>query len=334
MTDHPTPRHEFDRVLVTGATGFVGRYLMPALASSGSGGARVFAAGRSSAGVQDGEIPLDLTERASVRSAIQSVRPDLIIHLAAHSSVGQAAGAAGEAWAANLCGSLYMAEAVAELAPSATVLFASSAEVYGAAYNDGTADEDVPPRPLSVYARSKLAAEAMFGDVLTATNRLIVVRPSNHSGLGQDTRFVLPSFAQQIVSGAEEIRVGNLDVERDFLHVEDVIGAYLALVSQAPDLPLRGQVFNIASGEARLIGDLLARMIALAGSDAQVVVDPERVRAAEVPIAKLSSARIQQACGWRPVRDVDDILRDVLAGQREALPGAPGHPGKARDGKS
>lgn len=297
------------RVFITGGFGFVGKKLISRLRAHAPL-AQVVLAGRS-VGTGHDAVEMDIEDPDSVSRAVASAAPDIVVHLAAQSSVGQAQSTAGQTWSVNASGTLNLARAVAAQHPDATLLFASSAEVYGAAFNLGEASEETLPEPQSAYSRSKLACEMILGDVLTPANTLIVVRPSNHSGRGQDRRFVLPSFAEQIATGQSQIRVGNLAAERDFLHVDDVVDAYIGLLEAADRIAQRS-VFNVASGSARSIGSLLERMIALADSPATVVVDQDRLRVSDVPVASLSAKRLRDATGWRPSRSVDDMLREVL----------------------
>lgn len=300
----------FDRVLVTGGRGFVGRRLVPWLdAVAREVHVGVFS-GLDGEGSGAGVVPLDLSDEASVEAAVAAVRPDLVIHLAAQSSVGQGAVSEAETWAVNVDGTRRLAEAVACHSPEALFVFTSSAEVYGAAFLDGVATEKTAPKPMSAYARSKLAAEEALKEILRQS-KLIITRPSNHSGPGQDGRFVLPSFAAQIRSGAPIIRVGNLSAERDFLHVDDVVQATLMLIENAARLPSHA-TFNIASGQSRSIAGMLDRLIQIAGVDVEVVIDPDRLRPSEIPVAAVSPAALQEMTGWTPQRSVDQMLEDVL----------------------
>ena len=310
----------FSRILLTGASGFVGQRLAPALAAQLRPGARLVLAVRTprSAGFDAGgheQIAFDLDHPAGVSEAIVSVRPDLVVHLAAQSSVGHSAEAAARTWRSNLCGSLALAAALAEAAPGCTLLFASSVEVYGLTFNDGTVTELSPLRPYSVYARSKAAAEAMFADVLPAGARLIVARPANHSGLEQGEAFVIPSFAAQVArveqGTTSAIRVGNLDAERDFLDVRDVVSAYLALLERAEALPLRN-TFNIASGRTVRIGTILDRLRALSTAEIPVEQDPQRMRPNEVARTAIDATALNRAVGWTPQYMLNDMLPAIL----------------------
>lgn len=298
------------RVLVTGGGGFVGRRLVYRLAAAPR--AKLFVAQRSGTVPVAGAtcVQMDILDRGAVMQAISEVCPDVIVHLAAQASVGQGFEAATTTWSTNVCGTVHLAEAVATHVPNATVLFASTVEVYGLAFNNGEASEITLPQPLSSYAWTKLAAEKALADILPESARLIIVRPSNHSGRGQDNRFVLPSFAAQIKAG-RGILVGNLDAKRDFLHVEDVVDAYVKLIDVAPQLSKRS-LFNLASGKVSSVGFLLNRMMELSGTQAKVQVDPNRLRPSDVPVAAVDASLVREKIAWAPQRSLDDMLSDLI----------------------
>lgn len=308
----------WSRILVTGSDGFVGGHLVPELAGLVRNDGAVVTTTRHGSAVGPHTVLLDLERPDSVTSAIEAVRPDAIVHLAAQSSVGQSSDAATQTWSTNFGGSMVLAEAIATFTPDAVVLFASSAEVYGRTFNYETASEESPLRPASPYARSKAAAEAMLADVLPASCRLIVARSANHSGAGQSPAFVVPGFAAQIAAAerdaAATVRVGNLDSCRDFLPVEDVVRAYRLLLARAPDLPMRS-VFNIASGDCRRIGDLLDQLLDLAARRPRVEQDPARMRPSEVIAARLDNTTLR-SIGWTPSGSLDAMLAAVLDDQR------------------
>jgi GDP-4-dehydro-6-deoxy-D-mannose reductase len=310
----------FERILVTGAHGFVGRYLVSAIARRSLPGARIFLATRSAKAAQQHHcVPFDLEDPATIVAAIAKTRPDLVIHLAGQASVGRAVKMAADTWSINLCGSLSLAQALGEIVPDCTMLFVSSVEVYGLTFNHEIATEASALRPQSAYGRSKAAAEAMLADVMPASARLIVARPCNHTGPGQGETFVVPGFAAQIArierGNVHAIRVGNLDAERDFLDVRDVVAAYLALLAGARVLPSRS-IFNIASGRPVRIGDVLERLRALSTSETVVEQDYERMRPSEVSRAAVDVTAICRAVNWTPTHTLDETLAGVLAEQR------------------
>ena len=314
----------FETVLLTGGTGFVGSHLSAAFAARFPDAELVLLCrpGEKPARGDAKFLTAELTDEASVDAVLEQVRPDAVIHLAAQSSVGEAIGGAEQTWRVNFCGTMWLASAVARHCPRATFLFVSSGEVYGANFRAGPAAEETPLMPLNPYARSKAAAEAMLPDVLRQSARLIVTRSFNHTGAGQDERFALPAFAAQIARierGEQQPRlsVGNLTAERDFLDVDDVVDAYFRLI-EAPGLPQHA-TFNVASGEARAISDMLECLRALARSRFEITVDPDRVRSSEIASAVGNASKLRQATGWAPQRSVDDMLSRLLDYWRERV---------------
>ena len=312
----------YSRVMFTGADGFVGRHLLPALSTALSPEAEIILASRTGEGEAGyRSVALELKEPASVQAAVADIRPDLVIHLAAQASVGQSWGAAADTWDINLCGSFHLATAVAEHAPRASFFYVSTAEVYGSSFNDGVAVESTALRPQSAYSRSKAAAEGMLADVLPGSATLIVARPCNHSGAGQDARFVIPSFAAQIArieqGAADEIRVGNLEAERDFMDVRDIVEAYIGLLARTPSLPPRS-VFNIGTGQSLRIGDILERLRAMSDVPTPVVADPDRMRPSEIARTVIDASALRAETGWRPMHALEETLATVLNEQRSA----------------
>ena len=299
----------FHAVFVTGGSGFVGRYLLDTLRDRLPSAARLIAPGC------DGAASLDLRDAGAVHSAIASARPDLVFHLAGQSSVGQSADAAAETWAVNVGGTLNVARAIAAVAPAAVVAFASSSEVYGAAFNDGPVDEDSALQPRSVYARTKRSAEELLADTLALSNRLRIFRPTNHSGPGQDTRFALPAFANQIAAievGSQPpvIRVGSLTAERNFLDVRDVVVAYCDVLAARIDE--RAVTLNVASSRIVPVGLLLDRLLALTDVAVAVEQDPAQMRPSDMPRTAINAGRLHALTGWQPLRSLEVTIADVL----------------------
>lgn len=304
------------RILVTGAGGFVGSHLCAALVAFDPR-PQIIASGLAG---NTGNLALDLTDAAAVDAFIERERPDALVHLAAQASVGAAeVDKVAQTWAVNLGGTLNLAMAMARHAPDALVLFASSSEVYGRAFGAEPIDEDATPQPTNAYARSKLMGEQVLAAVLPPTARLVIARAFNHTGPGQREDFVLPSFAGQIArieAGRQPpvLRVGNLDAARDFLDVRDVVAAYVALLTMSNTLTR--STFNIASGTAQPLGEILEALRGLARVPFAVEVDPARLRASDIPFAAGCSDRLAAATGWAPKVPRDDMLAGLLAAAR------------------
>lgn len=329
------PTLGFRRVLMTGAGGFVGKVLTSALAARLARDATIFCACRRPLPLPDRRgLSLNLDDQTSVDRAVETAMPDLVIHLAAQSSVAQSVDGAAATWEANLGGTGRLARSIATTVSDCTFLYASSAEVYGASFNDGRVDERTALRPQSAYARSKVAAEWLLDNVLPPSTRLIVARPVNHSGAGQSERFVIPAFAAQIarveLGLLDAVTVGSMDARRDFLHVDDVVQAYVDLLAGADAMPMRS-VFNISSGRSTRIADILDGLLSLSGLQVDVIPDPTRIRPSDVPAAEISPALLNKATGWVPERSLTTILSDVLADQRRIVAGRFGtRPGQVR----
>ena len=311
---------------MTGGAGFVGHYLAPLLAAAWPQARLVNI-------VRSGEvrnlpgwhnIATPLLNSAAIKELVAVERPDLIVHLAAQASVGAALNGGEQTWRVNFDGALEIASACAHHGSNTTFFYVSSAEVYGRSFLDGPASENSPLAPANPYARSKASAKSMLPDVLRPDQRLIIVRPFNHTGPGQDERFVLPSFAAQIAAiGRGEkpprLAVGNLDAEREFLDVRDVCCAYLSLMRAAPDLSARN-IFNIASGKPYAIRDMLDRLRRISGLEFEIRVDPERMRPAEIHRVSGVSERIKSATGWTSNTDIDALLRELLESKMSGFP--------------
>jgi GDP-4-dehydro-6-deoxy-D-mannose reductase len=299
----------FQTVFVTGGSGFVGRYLLNDLRSRLPTSARLVTPGC------DGLAPLDLRDADAVHGAIAAARPELVFHLAAQSSVGQSADTAAETWSVNVGGTLNLARAIAASAPDTVVAFASSSEVYGSAFNNGPVDEDTALQPRSVYARTKRAAEELLSDTLAPSNRLRIFRPTNHSGPGQDTRFALPAFANQIaaIEGGERppvIKVGSLTAERDFVDVRDVVMAYCDVLAELSNE--RVVTLNVASSRIVPVGLLLDRLLELTNVTVAVEQDPALMRPSDVPRTAIDAGRLHALTGWQPSHPLEETIADVL----------------------
>ena len=252
----PAPARPVGRILVTGASGFVGGHLLPALHAAFPDAA-VIPAG------------FDVTDAASVRDGVAEARPDACVHLAAISAMPAAQADPDLAWRINLGGTLTLARALAAV-PGCTLVFASTADAYGHSFKRGvTLDETAALNPMNTYGATKAAADLALGAMAREGLHILRVRPFNHTGPGQSADFVVAAFARQVARIAAGLQppslsTGALDPLRDFLDVRDVCRAY-ALCLQHRDALASGAVLNIASGQPRRVGDVLAELLALAG---------------------------------------------------------------------
>lgn len=308
------------KILVTGAGGFVGRSLVARL-SRQEPGAEIVALGRHTAS-PSGAVTCQHVDVCTdeLVEAVKAFCPTHIVHLAAKSSVAAALNAAAETSEVAVQSAVKLSEAVRRHAPGATVLLASSGEVYGRAFLAETPlDEMSPIAPANPYARSKVASEVILTDQIGSDARLIIARPLNHTGRDQDVRFVVPSFALQIAeieAGWREpvVKVGNLAARRDFLAIGDVVDAYVGLLNTPQTSSC--EIYNISSETLRSIGSVLDDLRALSNRPVSVEVEPARLRAIEVPETKLSSGKLRALTGWSPSIPWSQVLLDVLDAAR------------------
>jgi GDP-4-dehydro-6-deoxy-D-mannose reductase len=297
------------KVLVTGATGFAGRWLLRELEAAGH---QAVATPPSS--------ELDITDGIAVGALVGLARPDAIAHLAGLSFGPDARREPDRAFAVNEGGTRSVMTAAASTKTPTPVLVVSSAEVYGDPVpGDLPLRESASLNPDQPYGRSKLAAERLALELSSSDGpRVVIVRPFNHTGPGQRREFVVPALAARILAarhrGDRTIRAGNVDVRRDFSDVRDVVRAYRLVLESfgASGLPATPRIYNIASGRSIAIRDLALSFAALAGIDVEIRVDPSLVRASDPPEIRGDASRIATELGWQPSIPFEVTLRDVL----------------------
>ncbi len=303
------------RILVTGAAGFVGRHLMPALRAALPGAAVEPAA-------------FDVTDAPATAAAVRALRPDACVHLAAVSAVPAAQSDPDAAWRVNLGGTLGLARALAAESPGCTLLFASTADAYGRSFAGGAAlDETAALNPMNTYGATKAAADLALGAMADDKLRVIRARPFNHTGPGQSAAFVVAAFARQVarIAAGRQVpvlQVGALDPLRDFLDVRDVCACYVQCLLGAERIAA-GTVLNIASGSPRRVGDILGELLQLAGVRAEVATDAARLRPSDIRLAAGNAGRARELLGWRPAIPWRQTLSDVLEDWRTRVEAEP-----------
>lgn len=303
------------RVLVTGAAGFAGRHLLRELLSAVPD-ARLFGfVRRAPDGVLPPEVKFlqgDLCHASDVAGAVRDAAPDHVYHLA-----GYASGAGGDRDAifrANVQGTENLLDALEARGQPAALLAASTGYVYGPCDEARPAIEEDPLDPRGAYAESKAAMEERLRDRPAGGVRVVVARAFNHTGPGQSDAYAVPAFARQLAEIAAGRRppvleVGNLESRRDFTDVRDVVRAYRLVLSSG----LHGECFNICSGRALSLREVLESLQAVAGTAVTVHPDPTRQRASDVPVNLGSPRKLEQRLGWRREYCLEMTLADVLA---------------------
>jgi GDP-4-dehydro-6-deoxy-D-mannose reductase len=290
------------RALITGGGGFVGGWLAEHLRGAGD---EVVAIDRE----------VEITDPAAVLGALKEAAPEAVYHLAALTHVGESWDDPLRVLEVNVLGTAAVLAAARRCGSDPGVLVTSSAEVYGAV-TDPTLlplSETAPTTPVSPYAASKLAAEAVCGQAFAGHGQaVVVVRPFNHIGPGQSPNFAVAALAHRIVialaEGEDHIAVGNLSARRDFTDVRDVVRAYRLLIERGEP----GVTYNVCSGRDHSIQEVAEDLLRQAGADLELRLDPELVRPVEVPVLRGDPGRLHDATGWQPEIPLEQTLADVL----------------------
>jgi nucleoside-diphosphate-sugar epimerase len=279
------------RILLTGAAGFTGPH---------------FTLAAQQAGYEVHPLSADLTNANAVNLEVAAIAPNYVVHLAGLSSVDHADQEA--LYRVNLFGTMNLLNALAKL-PNApeSVLLASSANVYGNAAASPI-DESVCPKPVSHYAISKLAMEhvaAIFSNRLP----IVIARPFNYTGVGQESRFVIPKLIEHFKRHAESVELGNMEVEREFNDVRTVCEAYLRLLQ----LGRSGQIYNVCSGRPVSLKTLIETLIRITGHKIKTTVNPDFVRTNEVHSLCGNPAKLEACIGSLQSPQLEDTLRWMLS---------------------
>ena len=317
------------RALITGASGFVGEHLCAyLLAHTDWELAGTVYPQPVEALPSDPRLVLrhiDLRDPGSVQALLGDMQPDAIFHLAAQSFVPTSFADPWDTLENNIRGQLNLLEAVRRSERQVRMLVVGSNEEYGTPQpGELPQTEESPLRPSNPYAVSKVAQDFLGLQYFLAHGMPVIrVRPFNHTGPGQTPRFVVPAFASQIArieGGLQEplLKVGNLDVARDFTDVRDIVRAYYLAVIQGDP----GEVYNLASGQPRSVRRLLEALLSHSRVEIRVEQDPALYRPVDAPVAYGSAEKFYRLTGWKPEISFEQTLQDVLEYWRDQVGGS------------
>lgn len=302
------------RILVTGASGFVGGHLINHLKQKH----KVFATGRSPKPLAALDVPyfcMDITDEDSIKKVLKESTPDAVFHLAAQSMVRLAWDDPANTFNINTIGTINLINSLKETSPLCRLITVGSSEEYGLTGKTGERlTEEHPCMPQNPYAISKLAMGQMALQLAKKHElETIHIRPFNHFGPGQQVGYVVSDFASQVAEIEQGLkppvlRVGDLTAQRDFTDVRDVAAAYALLLEKSP---LSG-VYNVCSGITRSAGEILEHLLNCATVPITVEQDRNRMRPSEVPLFVGSYDKLNQATGWQPMRQFEDSILDTL----------------------
>lgn len=309
------------RILITGVTGFVGSHLAEFFLAKGN--VELFGIERWRSRTENIDhikaklnfTECDIRDASSVKKAVQKIKPDQIYHLAAQSFVPASWSAPAETLTTNIVGQLNILEAVREMGINPAILIAGSSEEYGLVHPDELPIKETNPlRPLSPYAVSKVGQDLLgYQYFMSYKLHVIRTRAFNHTGPRRGEVFFCSTIAKQIVEiekGLKEpvIEVGNLEAQRDFTDVRDVIrGYFLALEKGKP-----GEAYNICSGKAYKMRDVLDMFLGLTKVKIKERQDPKRMRPSDVPILLGDHSLFSKTTGWEPEIPFEKTLKDLL----------------------
>ncbi len=315
------------KALITGIAGFVGSYMAEMLLAKGlevSGLCRPrskmdhIESIKSKLHLEDA----DLLDSHSLYTTINKIRPDYIFHLAAQSFVPTSWGSPAVTLEVNIVGSANLFEAVRQVGIDPVIQIACSSEEYGMVHEDEVPIKETNPlRPLSPYAVSKLAMDYLGYQYFESyKTRIIRTRGFNHTGPRRGDTFAESTFAKQIAlieKGKQEpvIYVGNLDAQRDYTDVRDMVRAYLLAVEKCDP----GEVYNIATGKAVKIANVLDMMLKMSKVKVEIKQDPARMRPSDVPILIGDASKFRAKTGWSPEIPFEKTAEDLLNYWRERV---------------
>ena len=301
--------------LITGSLGFVGKYLRSELEENGYEVVGL--------DIREGKNTLcvDLLDAKAVRAAVQSVAPDIIIHLAGQADVGASWRIPQKTFEINVLCAINLMEAVRQTNPAIRMVLVGSSDQYGSLGENGAfVSETQLTDPQTPYAVSKKAQEDIAKVYAKAYGlNVCMTRSFNHGGAGQREGFLIPDFSAGIVrveKGLQScLRVGNLTSKRDFTHVRDIVRAYRLIAEKGQS----GEVYNVGSGKAYSAQEILDTLRSMAVCPIPVEQDAAKMRPSDTPVICCDHGKITAHTGWEPQYGMQDILADTLAYYRQIL---------------
>ena len=308
------------KALITGIDGFVGNYLAAILLENGYevyGTSIIPNYKKENIKIFD----MDLLDKNKVLEVISEVKPNKVFHLAGQSAVGLSWKEPTLTFNINVNGTINLLEAIREKIVDTKILIIGSSDQYGVIKEqDCPINENQKQNPQTPYGISKKTQEevALLYSKVYNMN-IIIARPFNHIGPGQNKNFVVPDFASKIVDierGADPvIKVGNLNTYRDFTDVRDIIRAYVLLLEKGKN----GEIYNVGSGNAIRVHDILDKLINLSKLPISVEIDPDKFRPIDVPLVLCDNSKIKSDTGWEPQISINKTLIETLEYWRDKI---------------
>lgn len=311
-------------VLITGVNGFVGKNLVRSILSRYKQD-EINLSG-TYYGINDFKIescsidlfPMDITSCNRVDEIVKSIKPDYVFHLAAQSSVALSWKMPQLTFNINLNGTINLLDAIRKVNNGCRVLVIGTSDEYGSIKNN-PASEDDPLKPENPYAISKMCQEKICQLYVKAYGmNIVMTRSFSHIGPMQEPNFVVADWAKQISEiekGTKEpaIRVGNINIEREFADVRDIIKAYMQLIEKG----IPGEVYNVGSGRLYSLADILKKLLAFSNKEIRIQVDQQKIRPVESDPVQCNYDKLFNLCGWKPEFNIDESLREIMGYWRD-----------------
>lgn len=312
-------------ILITGVTGFVGKYLTKYLLEQNSD-VKIFGTYIDDREYENSKnelknvdlIKCDIASETDIKNIIRKIKPDYIYHLAAMSSGNESE--REKVFQVNVNGTMNILKECQKIDKKVRVLLASTSYIYGSSEKCQPFLETDEENPVGIYAESKLEMEKRAKEYLSDKIEIIISRAFNHTGPGQTDNFVVPAFAKQIAEIEKGLidpilRVGNLEAVRDFLDVRDVIRVYHLLLTKGKS----GEIYNVASGKKYSIKEILNKLLSYSKKQITIEKDPDRMRPSDIACSVGDYGKIKTELGWYPEIDFNKTLRLTLDYWRDKI---------------